>query len=108
MHRWIGSALLWLCAPFAGLAAINLPFFVYFLADGRLRPAFVQHAGIAILAVMFVIVWAGLVWWVARLHSGRARQAHVIVSCVLAVAGSALAFVGSHAKQDRAAAERIR
>ena len=108
MSPWIGSAVVWLFAPLAGLAAINLPFFVYFLVDGRLRPAFLQHAGLAIAAVLFLIVWIALVWWLARLHSPRARQAHVIVACVLAVAGSAVAFVGGHAKQAAVSVERIR
>jgi peptidoglycan/LPS O-acetylase OafA/YrhL len=108
MSRWIGSAIVWLCAPLAGLAAINLPFFVYFLIDGRLRPVFLQHAWLAVVAVLFVVVWAGLVWWLARRHSGRARQAHVIVACLLAMAGSALAFVGGHAKQAGVGVERIR
>jgi hypothetical protein len=108
MSPWIGSAVVWLCAPLAGLAAINLPLFAYFLVDGRLRPAFLQHAGLAIAAVLFLIVWIALVWWLARLHSARARQAHVIVACVLAVAGSAVAFIGGHAKQAAVSVGRIR
>jgi hypothetical protein len=102
MSPWIGSATL------AGLAAINLPLFVYFLADGRLRPVFLQHAGLAVAAVLFLAVWVGLVWWLARLHSARGRQVHVIVACVLAVAGSAVAFIGGHAKQAAQSVERIR
>jgi hypothetical protein len=108
MSPWIGSAVIWLCAPLAGLAAINLPLFVYFLVDGRLRPAFLQHAGLAIAAVLFLVVWIALVWWLARLHSGRGRQVHVIVACLLAMAGSAVAFIGGHAKQAAPSVERMR
>jgi hypothetical protein len=108
MSPWIGSAIVWLLAPFAGVAAINLPLFVYFLVDGRLRPAFLQHAGLAIAAVLFVAVWVSLVWWLARLHSARARQVHVVVACVLAMAGSAAAFIGGHARQAAVSVERIR
>ncbi|HEX2817898.1 MAG TPA: hypothetical protein VHN39_16015 [Phenylobacterium sp.] len=108
MSRWIGSALVWICAPLAGVAAINLPFFVFFLVDSQYRPTLLAHAALPIVAALFLIVWAGLVWRLARLHSGRARQVHVILSCVLAMAGSALAFVGGHAKQDSVTVERIR
>jgi len=105
---WIGSAVVWLLAPLAGLAAINLPFFAYFLIDGRLRPALLQHAGLAIGAVLFVAAWVGLVWWLAKRHTPRARQAHVVVACLLAMAGSTVAFIGSHAKQAVTSVEQTR
>jgi hypothetical protein len=108
MSPWIGTAVAWLLAPLVGLVAINAPFFVYFLVDSRYRPALLQQAALPIAAVLFVAAWVGFVWWLARLHSERARQTHVIVACVLAMAGSALAFVGSHAKRDIVSVERIR
>ncbi len=108
MYRWVGSALLWLCAPVVGLAAINLPLFVVFLVDRRFGPVQAQHVGWAIAAAGFVIIWSGLVWWLAQRHTGRARQVHVIVACLLVVAGGVFAFVSGHAKQDRATVEQVR
>jgi hypothetical protein len=108
MNRWIGSALLWLCAPLVGLAAINLPFIVLFLADRDFGPVRAQHVAWAIASAAFVAVWGWLAWRLAQRQTGPARQAHVIVSCVLVVAGGVLAFVGSHAKQDHAAVEQVR
>jgi len=107
MLRWIGSALLWLCAPLVGIAAINLPFFVYFTLTGGFGPMQRQHLGLGVAAAILVAAWCAAVWWLAQRYLGRARQLHVVVSCLLAMAGGALAFGYGHSAHTTAPAQQV-
>jgi hypothetical protein len=108
MPRWIGSAFLWLGAPLVGVAAINLPFFVYFAVTSGFGPVARQHLAFGLAAAILVAGWGGAVWWLAQRYSGRARQLHVVVSCLLAMAGGLLAFVYGHSAPRAAPVEQLR
>jgi hypothetical protein len=107
MPRWIGSAFLWLLAPLVGLAAINLPFFVYFTVVGRPGPALGGHLALGLCEALFVFAWCAAVWWLAQRYSRRVRDLHVIVSCLLAMAGGLLAVVYGHSGPKAAPVEQL-
>jgi hypothetical protein len=103
MPLWTGSALVWLVAPLVGVGAINLPFFIYFTTFGGFGPVRLSHLALGLADAVLVAAWCFAVWALAQRHSSRGRDLHVVVACLLAMAGGAAAFFYGHATANRAA-----
>jgi hypothetical protein len=105
--RWVGSIFVWLGAPLAGVAAVNLPFLAYFFVTGRFGPVAMSHQGAALGAAGLLVIWIAALWIVARAHAAGARAVHLGVAGVLALAGAAATFLPALTGPNRAEVQQV-
>lgn len=105
--RWVGSIFVWLGAPLAGVAAVNLPLLAYFYASGRFGPAGLQHQGPAIGAAGLLLIWLAALGFAARMHAGRARAVHLGLAITLAVVGAAATFLPALTRPNPAEVQHV-
>lgn len=86
MFTRIGWAVTWLFAPIAGLAIFGVAIFTTLTGYDELAPA-------ALMAVCALVMWAMLIWSVARLLSGRRLQLYLGGCVAFAVTALAISCV---------------
>lgn len=86
MFTRIGWAVTWLFAPLAGLAILGVAIFTTLTGYDELAPA-------ALMAVCALVMWAMLIWSVARQLSGRRLQIYLGGCAAFAVTALAISCV---------------